>query len=162
MVLRARLLAVLAAEAPRSRARVAAVRRRFPAADVREVARHLVARKRRLARLAAGAAGVLGALSVPPSLLLNAWLELSLLSDVAAAYGLDGRRGLVADEVLGLFRALRGVPVLRREAPRLLGPLGAPVSAWLAGTHLERVGFAAVRHFEGFRRLGERAARGHA
>ncbi|MBM4378255.1 MAG: hypothetical protein FJ086_02990 [Deltaproteobacteria bacterium] len=155
---RERLYAVLAAEGLRSRARVTAVRARFPAAEPRDVARHLMTRKRRLGVLSSGAAGLLGALSIPPSLALTAWLELSLLLDVATAYGLDVRRGTGAEEVLALFASARGVSAVKREGPRLLGQLGAPVSAWMAGRHLQQVGEAAVRHFEGFRRLQQRAA----
>ena len=153
-----RLAAVLGAEASRSRARVAALRARFPAAEARDVARHLVTRKRRIGTLSSGVAGLLGALSIPPSLVLTAWLELSLVVDVATAYGLDVRKGPGAEEVLRLFASLRGLSVVKREGPRLLGQLGAPVCAWMAGRHLQRVGEGAVRHFEGFRRLRARAA----
>ena len=156
-VARERVASVLSAEAARSRARVAALKSRFPAAEARDVARHLVTRKRRLGTLSSGVAGLLGALSIPPSLALTAWMELSLVVDVATAYGLDVRRDAAAEEVLQLFASLRGVSVVKREGPRLLGQLGAPVCAWMAGRHLQRVGEAAVRHFEGFRRLRARA-----
>ncbi len=154
---RERLYAVLGAEGLRSRARVAAVRARFPAAEARDVARHLVTRKRRLGALSSGVAGLLGALSIPPSLAWTAWLELSLVLDVATAYGVDVRRGTGAEEALALFSSLRGVSAVKREGPRLFGQLGAPVSAWMAARHLQQVGEAAVRHFEGFRRLRARA-----
>jgi hypothetical protein len=70
----------------------------------------------------------------------------------------DVRRGTGAEEVLALFTSVRGLSVVKREGPRLLGQLGAPLSAWMAARHLQRVGEAAVRHFEGFRRLQQRAA----
>jgi EcsC protein family len=172
-----RLSDIVVREVPRSRARVTELEKRFPSAQPRELAQRLIDEKKSVAGMVGGITGIFGVLAVPPDLLVMAYLELTLLVDVATVYKVNLKSGRSRDELLDLFGESHGVGPLTRSAPRALGtfvglalaqgglrtvgrtvPLvAAPIAAWLNNQHVQRVGDAAVRHYEGFRKAHRKA-----
>ncbi|MGA9522505.1 MAG: EcsC family protein [Myxococcaceae bacterium] len=172
-----RLSDIVEREVPRSRARVTELERRYPTAPRRELAQRLIDEKKSTAGMLGGVTGIFGVLAVPPDLLLMAYLELTLLVDVATVYKVNLKAARSRDELLDLFSESQGVGPLTRSVPRALGtfvglvlargglttvgrtvPLvAAPIAAWLNNKHVQRIGDAAVRHYEGFRKAHRKA-----
>src|SRR6478672_3933272 len=117
----ARLSDLITNEALRSKKRVADLTARYPSADVKELCQRLIDNKKHIAQLSGGISGALGLLSVPPDMLIMAWLELSLTTDIATLYkaNLKGERG--RQEILDLFYEMNGIPAFQRESPKVLG-----------------------------------------
>ncbi len=157
-------------EVPKARLRLQSLEDRYPSADKRELAQRLIDEKKGVAGMVGGVSGVFGAVSIPADLMVMLWLELTLLVDVATLYKRNLKSEHERAELLDLFGVTNGVGPFTRSTPRALGTLAgfllargglktfgrampvvaAPISAWLNNQHIQRVGEAAVRHFQGF------------
>lgn len=157
-------------EALRSRARVSALEAAYPSASPRELAQRLVDHKKGLAGMLGGVSGVFGLFGLPADLLAVAYLQLTLLVDVATLYKANLKTERARTELLDLFGYASGAGPLTRSGPKVVGTLGgmvlargglktlgralplvaAPVSAYLNNHALQTVGEQAVRHYEGF------------
>jgi hypothetical protein len=167
---RSRVEDVIQRELPRARKRLADLEERYPSADTRELAQRLIDEKKGIASMVGGVSGVFGAVSIPADLVVMLWLELGLLVDIATLYKRNLKSENERGQLLDLFGLTNGVGPFTRSTPRALGSLAgylltrgglntlgralpvvaAPVSAWLNNQHIQRVGDAAVRHFQGF------------
>lgn len=164
-------------EIPKARARLQDLEDRYPSADKRELAQRLIDEKKGFAGMVGGVSGVFGAVSIPADLVVMLWLELGLLVDIATLYKRNLKSERERAELLDLFGMTNGVGPFTRSTPRALGSLAgfllargglntfgrampvvaAPISAWLNNQHIQRVGEAAVRHFEGFAKAHKKA-----
>ncbi|MBX5483987.1 MAG: hypothetical protein IRZ16_19355 [Myxococcaceae bacterium] len=165
-----RLLDIVAREIPRSVKRVNELRRRYPSAPNRELAQRLIDEKKSLAGMVGGISGVFGIFSIPADLLVMAWLELVLHTDIATVYRANLKSDHGRGQILDLFGENYGVGKLTRSTPRAVGTtlgyvlskgglktvgravpvIAAPISAWLNNRHIQAVGEATIAHFEGF------------
>lgn len=165
-----RLSDIVARELPRSRKRISELEAKYPSANVRELAQRLIDEKKGIAGMVGGISGVFGIFSVPADLLVMAWLELVLLTDIATLYKANLKSDHGRNELLDLFGESAGVGPIARSAPRAVGTtlgyvlakggmkvfgrfvpvVAAPISAWLNNRHVQQVGDAAIAHFEGF------------
>jgi uncharacterized protein (DUF697 family) len=161
---------VVGLEAKRARARMKALRARDPSAGPRELGQHSIESTKGLASLSGSVSGVFGLVSVPADLLVMAWLQIRMLADIATAYGVDLRFRRARTELLGVLGEANGVGALQRSGPRVLGKVAAvlaerggfasvgramplvaaPVTAWLNNHHIQLVGEAALRQYDGF------------
>jgi hypothetical protein len=144
---RMRLGDLVVQEAARSRARVAELEARYPSAPARELAQRLVDTKKGLAGMVGGVSGVFGLLALPADLLLMAWLQMTLLVDVATLYKVN-LRSARALERGGLASLGRALPLV-----------AAPVTAYLNNQHIQEVGEQAVRFYEGFHKAHVKSRR---
>jgi len=173
---------VVGLEAKRARKRMKALRTRYPTAGPRELGQHAIESSKSLASLSGSVSGVFGLVSVPADLLVMAWLQIRMLADIATAYGVDLRFRRARTELLGVLGEANGVGPLKRSGPRVLGKVAemlatkggfvtvgramplvaAPVTAWLNNHHIQLVGEAALRQYDGFVRAAAktRAASG--
>ncbi len=173
---------VVGLEAKRARKRMKALRTRYPQAGPRELGQHAIEGTKGLASLSGSVSGVFGLVSVPADLLVMAWLQIRMLADIATAYGVDLRFRRARTELLGVLGEVNGVGPLKRSGPRVLGKVAemlatkggfatvgramplvaAPVTAWLNNHHIQLVGEAALRQYDGFVRAAAktRAASG--
>ncbi|ATB43936.1 hypothetical protein CYFUS_009417 [Cystobacter fuscus] len=157
-------------EIPRARKRVLELEQRYPSAGVRERAQRLIDEKKHVASMTGGIFGVFGLVGLPMDLTVMAWLQLTLLVDVATLYKVNIKGTHALNELLELYGYTTGVGTVRRSGPRVLGsvaevllkkggmqtlgkamPLVAvPVTAYLNHKHIQMVGDNAVRFYEGF------------
>jgi uncharacterized protein (DUF697 family) len=173
---------VIGLEAKRARIRVKALRIRYPSAGPRELGQHVIDSTKGLASLSGSVSGVFGLVSVPADLVVMAWLQIRMLDDIATAYGVDLRFRRARTELLGVLGEANGVGPLQRSGPKVLGKVAsviaekggfvsvgramplvaAPVTAWLNNHHIQVVGEAALRQYDGFARAAAktRAASG--
>jgi len=173
---------VVGLEARRARARIRTLRERYPTAGPRELGQHVIDSTKSLASLSGSVSGVFGLVSVPADLVVMAWLQIRMLADIATAYGVDLRFRRARTELLGVLGEANGVGPLQRSGPRVLGKvaavlaekggfaslgramplIAAPVTAWLNNHHVQLVGEAALRQYDGFQRAAAktRAASG--
>jgi len=163
---------VVSLEAKRARIRLKALRTRYPTAGPRELGQHVIESAKSLGSLSGSVSGVFGLVSVPADLLVVAWLQIRMLADIATAYGVDLRFRRARSELLGVLGEANGVGPLQRSGPKVLGKVAAvlaekggfatlgramplvaaPVTAWLNNHHLQMVGEAALRQYDGFER----------
>ncbi|MBF5041505.1 hypothetical protein FGE12_03835 [Aggregicoccus sp. 17bor-14] len=173
------LHALVQREALRSRARVAALEASYPSAGTRELAQRLVDHKKGLAGMLGGVSGVFGLIGLPADLLAVAYLQITLLVDVATLYKANLKTERARTELLDLFGYASGAGPITRSGPKVVGTLGgmvlargglktlgralplvaAPVSAYLNNQALQAVGEQAVRHYEGFGKARQKAKR---
>jgi uncharacterized protein (DUF697 family) len=173
---------VVGLEAKRARVRVKVLRTRYPSAGPRELGHHVIESTKGLASLSGSVSGVFGMVSVPADLVVMAWLQIRMLDDIATAYGVDLRFRRARTELLDVLGEATGVGPLKRSGPRVLSKVAAviaekggfvtigramplvaaPVTAWLNNHHIQMVGEAALRHYDGFVRAAAktRAASG--
>ena len=173
---------VVGLEAKRARSRIKGLRARYPSAGPRELGQHVIESAKGLASLSGSVSGVFGLVSVPADLVVMAWLQTRMLADIATAYGVDLRFRRARTELLGVLGEANGVGPLQRSGPKLLGKMAAvlaerggfaslgramplvaaPVTAWLNNHHVQLVGEAALRQYDGFVRAAAktRAASG--
>jgi uncharacterized protein (DUF697 family) len=173
---------VIGMEAKRARVRMKALRIRYPSAGPRELGQHVIESTKGLASLSGSVSGVFGLVSVPADLVVMAWLQIRMLDDIATAYGVDLRFRRARTELLGVLGEANGVGPLQRSGPKVLGKVAAviaerggfvtigramplvaaPVTAWLNNHHIQVVGEAALRQYDGFARAAAktRAASG--
>jgi uncharacterized protein (DUF697 family) len=173
---------VVGLEAKRARTRIQTLRGRYPSAGPREVGQHVIDSAKSLAALSGSVSGVFGLASVPADLVVMAWLQIRMMADIATAYGVDLRFRRARTELLGVLGEANGVGALQRSGPKLVGKvatvlaergglssvgramplIAAPVTAWLNNHHIQLVGEAALRQYDGFQRASAktRAASG--
>jgi hypothetical protein len=160
-------------EIGQARARIAELGRRYPAASKRELAQRLIDDKKQVAQTGGAVAGLLGLAAIPADLALVAYLQLSLVVEIAVLHGVNlkgpsGREQLL--DVMGVARgdlaaAVRAVPLVAsrlskaamkrlgwRTVGRVVPVVAAPVSAWLNSRDIQRMGAAALRRFDTFTR----------
>ena len=173
---------VVALEAKRARTRMKTLRMRYPSAGPRELGQHAIESTKGLASLSGSVSGVFGLVSVPADLVVIAWLDTRMLADIATAYGVDLRFRRARTELLDVLGEANGVGPIKRSGPKMLGKVAAvlaekggfkslgramplvaaPVTAWLNNHHVQMVGEAALRQYDGFARAAAktRAASG--
>ncbi len=173
---------VVGLEAKRARGRVKALRTRYASAGPRELGQHVIESTKGLASLSGSVSGVFGLVSVPADLVVMAWLQIRMMADIATAYGVDLRFRRARTELLAVLGEANGVGPLQRSGPKVLGKVAAvlaqkggftslgramplvaaPVTAWLNNHHIQMVGEAALRQYDGFVRAAAktRAASG--
>jgi len=166
----ARLSDIVLQETKRARVRVSELEKRYPQAQARELAQRLVDEKKNLASMVGGVSGVFGLVALPADLLFMAYLQITLLTDVATLYKVNLKSERTRGEMLDLFGYANGLGPLHRASPKVMGKLAelllkkggmhtlgramplvaAPVTAYLNNQHIQRVGEQAVRFYEGF------------
>lgn len=164
------LSALLSRESAGAKEKVAKLRALFPEASPRELAYKLTEEKKKLAGLAGGLSGGMGFLGIPVDMAAMAWLQASLLAEVASVFEVNIKTPHAAQQALALLEEADGVPFLWRMLPKTLGGaavlaskrlgalgkavpvLSAPLSAYLSHRHLQAVGEAAIRCYDGFPR----------
>ncbi|MCP3099754.1 EcsC family protein [Myxococcus sp. K15C18031901] len=165
-----RLSDIVLQETKRAKVRVAELEKRYPQAQARELAQRLVDEKKNLASMVGGVSGVFGLVALPADLLFMAYLQITLLTDVATLYKVNLKSERTRAEMLDLFGYANGLGPLQRSSPKVMGKLAelllkkggmhtlgramplvaAPVTAYLNNQHIQRVGEQAVRFYEGF------------
>lgn len=172
----AQLSELIQKEAVRARQRVDELQQRYPSAGPREISQRLIDAKKNLASMVGGMTGVFGAVTVPVDLLGMVYLQISLLTEVATAFKLPLKSESERQELLDLFGYANGVGPLQRSSPKVLSGLAAfllsqgglkslsramplvaaPISAYLNNQHVQQVGEAAVRHYDGWGRAHQK------
>lgn len=161
----------LLAETRRSRDRVRELRERYPSAQLPELASRLVDEKKKWASAGGALAGLFGMAALPADLALVAWLQLSLIVDLAVLCGRNLKSRRARAELLDIFReandaartASRASPMaLARLGERLLAARGlrvlgralpvvaAPVAAVLNNRDIQKAGDEALRVYAHF------------
>jgi hypothetical protein len=177
-VAQSRLYQLIDAESSRARIRLEEIAQRFPSAGQREQAQRFIEQKKQVASVLGGVTGVFGAVTVPVDLGGMAYLELSLLVEVATVFKANLRVDRGKDELLELFGYASGVAPVQRVGPKVVGGMAAlllakrgmatlakamplvaaPISAYFNNQHVQRVGDAAVRHYDGWERAHQKRA----
>lgn len=159
----------LLGEIGRARKRVRDLRVRYPTASPQELARRLIDRKVRWAAAGGAAGGLVGLAAIPAGGLLRAYLQMSLLVDLAVLSDRNLKSARAREELWELFRSgraalrarsedadswisrmkerivtTRGVRILSRMVP----VLGAPVRSVMEARDLRALGVEALRYFE--------------
>jgi hypothetical protein len=173
---------VVALEGRRAKKRVAALTRRLPNASPRDLGWQSIDSAKNLAALSGSVSGVFGLVSVPADLVVMTWLQIHLLADIATAYEVNLRFPRARTQLIEVLGEANGIGPLKRAGPKLLGKVAAvlaerggfatlgrafplvaaPITAWLNNQHIQTVGEAALRHYDGFERASAktRAASG--
>jgi uncharacterized protein (DUF697 family) len=165
---------LLLQQVARSRMRIAELEQRHPGVPRAQLAKQLIEEKKQLATSGGALAGMFGLAAIPADLTLVAFLQVQLAIELAVLHGvnLKGRSGRAElMDVLGLGEReleslLRALPLVagriaaafvRRLGWRSLGRfvpvLAAPISAFVNGRDIQRVGDEALRRFDTFRRV---------
>ncbi|MBM7113117.1 EcsC family protein [Archangium primigenium] len=157
-------------EVPRARKRILELEQRYPSAKTRERAQRLIDEKKSVASMTGGVFGAFGLVGLPMDLTVMAWLQLTLLVDLATLYKVNLKGARATHELLDLYGYSTGVGPMQRSGPRVLGKVAevllkkgglgtigramplvaAPVTAYLNNQHMQKVGEHAVRFYEGF------------
>lgn len=172
----AQLADLVEREASRARDTVDELSRRYPSAGPRELAQRLIDQKKQVAGVVGGVTGVFGLVTVPLDLLGMVYLQLSLLAEVATVFKVSLKSESARGELIDLFGYANGIGALQRASPRVAGSLAAallakgglssvsramplvaaPISAYLNNQHIQAVGDAAIRHYDGWTRAHEK------
>lgn len=171
-----RLHDLIEKEATRARASVEVLTQRYPSAGPRELSQRAIDGRKNLASVLGGVSGAFGMITVPVDLVGMVYLQLSLLVEIGTIFKVDLRAERGQKEVVDLFGYANGLGPIERASPRVLGSLAAmvlkkyglkalaravpvvaaPVSAYLNNRHIQKVGEAAVRHYDGWTRANEK------
>jgi uncharacterized protein (DUF697 family) len=156
------------AELPRARDRVRELRERYPSAPPRELAQRLMDEKKKWATTGGAISGLFGLATLPADLAFVAYLQVSLIVDLAVLNGRNLKSARAREEVLDIFGgandaanfASRASPkAVARIAERLLSAKGlrllgrvipvvaAPVTAALNNRDLQKAGEEAMRYY---------------
>jgi hypothetical protein len=166
-------------ESVRARTRVDQLTQRYPSAGPRELAQHLIDSKKQLASMVGGVTGIFGLVTVPVDLVGMVYLQLSLLTEIATVFKVVLKNESARSELLDLFGYTNGIGPVRRASPKVVGSLAAlllsrgglkaisramplvaaPVSAYLNNQHIQQIGDAAVRHYDGWVHAHEKTKR---
>lgn len=175
----ARLNDLIEAEASRARTTIEVLQQRYPSAGPRELSQRCIDAKKQAASVVGGVSGAFGAITVPLDLAVMVYLQLSLLVEIGSLFKADFRNERGRKEVLDVFGYANGIGPIERASPRVLGSLtamvlkkyglktfaramplvAAPVSAYLNNQHIQRVGDAAIRHYDGWTHAHEKGKR---
>ena len=157
-------------ESVRARAKVDLLHQRYPTAGPRELAQHLIDSKKSIAGMVGGITGVFGLVTVPVDLVGMVYLQVSLLTEIATVFKVVLKNESARNELLDLFGYANGIGPVQRASPKVVGSLAAlllargglkalsramplvaaPVSAYLNNHHIQQIGDAAVRHYDGW------------
>lgn len=153
-------------EMGRSRVRVRELRDKYPTAPMREYAQRLIDDKKKWASTGGAVSGLFGLITLPADLALVAYLQLSLIVDLAVLNGRNLKSARAREEVLSIFTAANSMSgtasraspkALSRLAERFLAAKGlrllgrffplvaAPVTAALNNRDLQIAGDEALR-----------------
>lgn len=169
------------AELPRARDRVRDLRDKYPSAPLREQAQRLIDEKKKWATTGGAISGLFGLATLPADLAFVAYLQVSLIVDLAVLNGRNLKSGRARGEVLAIFGgandaanfASRASPkAVARVAERLLSAKGlrflgrivpvfaSPLTAALNSRDLQKAGDEAMRYYSAIPRAlsGRRAA----
>ena len=130
---------LVVAEIGRSRERICELQRCYPSAAPREVARRLTDAKKALASTSGAVSGLFGLASVPLDMVLVAWLQLSLMIDIATLHKANLKSARAQGELLDLLGYANGAGPVVRAGPPLFGRVAA---AMLQRGGLPRLGRA--------------------
>jgi len=166
------------AETRRARDRVQALRDQYPAAEQAELAQRLVDEKKKWATTGGAVSGLFGLVTLPADYALVAYLQLSLIVDLAVLCGRNLKSGRAREEVFAILLAANGATkTASRASPkavarvtervlaarglrvfgRLLPLLAAPLTAALNNRDLQLVAEEALRTYRALpRALGAR------
>jgi len=167
-----RLSTLVLQESRRAKRRVSELKTRYPSAVARELSQHLIEQKKQVAALVGGISGAFGVVGIPADLVAMAVLEVQLLVDIATAYDVRLEFARSREELLDVLGAANGVGALGRASPKMVGKVAqllfergglanigrafplvaAPVTSWLNNRDIQKLGEAALMHYEGFAR----------
>lgn len=172
-----RLTDLIEKEVVRARARVEDLQQRYPSAGPRELSQRLVDSKKSLASMVGGVTGVFGVVTVPVDLVGMLYLQLALLTEVATVFKQPLKSERERQELVDLLGYANGIGPVQRSSPKVLGSIAAlvlakgglkslsramplvaaPISAYLNNQHIQKVGDAAVRHYDGWGHAHEKS-----
>lgn len=172
-----RLADLIDKEVVRARARVEDLQQRYPSAGPRELSQRLVDSKKSVASMVGGITGIFGVVTVPVDLVGMLYLQLSLLTEVATVFKQPLKSERERQELVDLLGYANGIGPLQRSSPKVLGSVAAlvlakgglkslsramplvaaPISAYLNNQHIQKVGDAAVRHYDGWSHAHEKS-----
>jgi hypothetical protein len=164
------LRALLRRESSGAQEKVAKLRELYPEASPRELAYKLVEEKKKLAGIVGGVSGSMGFFGIPVDAAAMAWLQASLLAEIAGVFEVNVRTARGVEQAMALLDGAGGVSFGWRMLPKTLGAtaaalskrlgalgfgkavpiLSAPLSAYLNHRHLQAVGEEAIRRYDGF------------
>jgi hypothetical protein len=167
-----RLSTLVLQEARRAKTRVIELKSRYPSAAPRELSQHLIEQKKQVAALVGGISGAFGLVGIPADLVAMAVLEIQLLVDIATAYDVRLEFARSREELLDVLGTANGVGALGRASPKVVGKLAqvlfergglasfgrafplvaAPLTSWLNNRDIQKLGDAALLHYQGFAR----------
>ncbi|MGO9767795.1 MAG: EcsC family protein [Myxococcaceae bacterium] len=167
-----RLSTVVLNESRRAKQRVSELKARYPSAAPRELSQHLIEQKKQVAALVGGISGAFGVVGIPADLVAMAVLEIQLLVDIATAYEVRLEFARSREEMLEVLMTANGVGALGRASPKVVGKVAqvlfergglasfgralplvaAPVTSWLNNRDIQKLGDAALLHYQGFAR----------
>lgn len=162
-----RFAAWLLVELERARLRVRELRNKYPSAPLTEQAQRLIDDKKRVATTGGAIGGMFGFATIPAELALVAYLQLSLIVDLAVLCGRNLKSARARRELWDVFVAAqesaREPDLASRRATSRLGErllstrglrmfravpvLGGPVTAAINGRDLQKVGEEAMRAY---------------
>jgi hypothetical protein len=155
-------------EVGRSRDRVRDLRSQYPSASQRELANRLIEAKKKWAATGGAVSGLFGLISLPADLALVAYLQISLIVDLAVLCNRNVKSTRARSEILEIFAAANTtVGIASRASPkatarvaerilaargfRLLGrtfPLvAAPLTVVMNNRDLEKAAEEALRYY---------------
>ncbi|MDR0966602.1 MAG: EcsC family protein [Myxococcales bacterium] len=160
----AKLSDLIVAEVGRAKARIAELRRVYPSAPPTELAERLADAKKTIAGTSGAVSGIFGLVSVPFDMVLVAYLQLSVMIDVAVLHGANLKSTRAQDELIDLLHYANGLDPVVRASPRVLGQLAftllrhcglpqfgraipviaSPVTAWLNNKAIVRACHEAI------------------
>jgi hypothetical protein len=158
----------LLSEVSRSRDRLRELKSKYPSAGTLELANRLIDAKKKWAATSGAVSGLFGLMSLPADLAVVAYLQMSLIVDVAVLCGRNVKSARARAELLEVFTAANSsIRVASRASPRatarvaerLLSAKGfrffgrafpviaAPLTAALNNRDIEKAGHEAMRYF---------------
>ncbi|MGI5861688.1 MAG: EcsC family protein [Myxococcales bacterium] len=155
---------LVVAEVGRARARIAELQRTYPSAQPKELAQRLTDSKKAIASTSGAVSGLFGLFAVPLDLVLVAYLQLSLIVDIAVLHKANLKSARAQQELLDVLGYANGAGPLVRASPRVFGRLAmtllqrgglprlgravpvvaSPLTAWLNNRALARAGREAM------------------
>lgn len=175
----AQLSDLIVSEVGRAKARIAELRRVYPSASASELAERLADAKKTIAGTSGAISGIFGIVSVPLDLVLIAYLQLSVMVDVAILHGANLKSARAQGELLDLLNYANGFDPVVRASPRVLGQLAfallkrggfsqfgraipvvaSPVTAWLNNKAIVRACHEAIVFYAQEKKNKQRAER---
>ena len=158
---------LVVAEVGRARERIAELQRTYPSAEPREIAQRLTDGKKTIASTSGAISGLFGLFSVPLDLVLVAYLQLSLMVDIAVLHKVNLKSARAQQDLLDLLGYANGTGPLVRAGPRVFGRLAtallqreglprlgravpvlaSPLTAWLNHRAIVRAGREATIYY---------------